>query len=99
MSHKFVFTGLATLIAFMSLTSTGCVALSAGPTFGVFGIPIPVSPYFQDKQEDKFWNQERYATVPILGPLATGGPAVALDPPSDDEVMRAAGEGYLEAGL
>jgi hypothetical protein len=27
--------------------------------------------------------------VPILGPLTAEGPAIALDPPSDDEVMRA----------
>ncbi len=89
MSHKLFFAGLATLIACSSLASTGCVGLSGGPALGVFGIPIPVTPYLQDKQEDKFWNQERYKTVPVLGPLSHGGPAVALDPPSDDEVMRA----------
>jgi hypothetical protein len=60
-----------------------------GPTLGLLSIPIPVTPYLQDKAEDEFWIQERYARVPILGPLTAGGPAVALDPPSDDEVMRA----------
>ena len=32
---------------------------------------------------------ERYERVPILGPLQSGGEIKALDPPSDDEVMRA----------
>jgi hypothetical protein len=73
----------------MGLASTGCVGITAGPNMGFIGIPIPVSPYFQDKKEDEFWIAERYDKVPILGPLTAGGPAVALDPPSDDEVMRA----------
>jgi hypothetical protein len=60
-----------------------------GPSIGILGLPIPVSPYFQDQKEDEFWVHERYERVPILGPLTSGGPAVALDPPSDDEVMRA----------
>lgn len=30
--------------------------------------------------------------VPILGPITSGGPPVALPPPSDDEVMRALGK-------
>ena len=89
MSQKLVLTSISALIALSSLMSTGCVALSMGPTLGPFGLPIPVTPYLQDKQEDKFWIQERYATVPILGPLTSGGPAVALDAPSDDEVVRA----------
>jgi hypothetical protein len=100
MSHKFVFASLSLMFALASLSSTGCVALSMGPTLGVFGIPVPVTPYLQDKQEDKFWIQERYATVPILGPLTSGGPAVALDAPSDDEVMRALERARpLEGGL
>lgn len=59
----------------------------SGPVFGV-PFPIPVSPYFQKKKEDQFWNKERYERLPILGPITAGGPAVALDPPSPDEVMR-----------
>ena len=59
-----------------------------GPNTGV-PWPMPVSPYFQDQNEDEFWMKERYERVPILGPLTAGGPAVALDPPSPDEVMRA----------
>jgi hypothetical protein len=65
------------------------VGISNGPDFGFVGVPIPVSPYFQKKKEDEFIDKERYERVAILGPLTSGGPAVALDPPSDDEVMRA----------
>src|SRR5687767_4867553 len=77
------------LLASSLMAHTGCVGVSSGPNLGPFGIPIPVSPYFQVKAEDEFWIKERYDRVPILGPLTAGGPAVALDPPSDDEVMRA----------
>ena len=38
--------------------------------------------------------------MPILGPITSGGPAVALDPPSDDEVMRALEKARpIEGGL
>ncbi len=67
--------------------STGCTTL--GPSLGIAAFPIPVSPYFQKKKEDEFWNHERYERAPILGPIPAGSPCVALDPPSDDEVMRA----------
>ena len=45
--------------------------------------------YYQKKKEDEFWNHERYDRAPILGPITSGAAIVALDPPSDDEVMRA----------
>lgn len=90
MSRKTFSAALCTLFAVATMaTSTGCIGITSGPNLGIFGIPIPISPYFQKKKEDEFWHQERYARVPILGPLTAGGPAVALDPPSDDEVMRA----------
>ena len=78
----------AILAALMILPLCGCIA-SQGPNLGPFAFPIPVSPYFQKLPEDKFWSHERYDRAPILGPLVPGGPTVALDPPSDDEVMRA----------
>ena len=56
---------------------------------GILAYPIPVSPYFQKRKEDAFWNHERYERAPILGPITSGGEIVALDPPSDDEVMTA----------
>ncbi|WP_254513653.1 hypothetical protein [Anatilimnocola floriformis] len=89
MSHRMALAALCTVMAITSLSSTGCVGLALGTNFGLFGIPIPVSPYFQKKKEDEFWNHERYERAPILPPLAPGGPTVALDPPSDDEVIRA----------
>jgi hypothetical protein len=80
---------LTALAAAMSLTSTGCIGLKAGVDLGPLAIPVPVSPYFQKIKEDQFWNHERYERAPILGPIVPGGPVVALDPPSDDEVIRA----------
>jgi len=73
-------------MVFIALGSTGCIRPTMGP---MLPIPIPVSPYFQDKHEDEAWAKKRYDRVPILGPLTAGGPATALDPPSDDEIMVA----------
>ncbi len=89
MSHRFVIAALGIVCATLSVTNTGCVGLKAGVDLGLLGVPIPVSPYFQKKKEDEFWNHERYERVPILPPLVPGAPTEALDPPSDDEVMRA----------
>ena len=87
------------LLGVALLSSVGCAGL-AGPNLGVFGVPIPVSPYTMDKLEDNFWIKERYDRVPILGPLTGGGPAQALDPPSDDEVMRSLEKAHpIEGGL
>src|SRR5690606_33928281 len=81
---------------------TGCgypLNTTCGPSIQV-PVPIPVSPYFQDKFEDKYWMKERYERVPILGPVTSGGPPVALDPPSEDEIMRALIENrHVEGGL
>ena len=68
---------------------SGCVHTAYGPNVGLLGIPIPVSPYLQDRLEDESIEHERYDRVPILGPITQGGPPKALDPPSDDEIMRA----------
>jgi hypothetical protein len=79
------------LIAVIAATSTGCGwgLTTQGPSLVILGVPIPVSPYFQDNKEDEYWEHERYNRVPILGPITSGGPPIALDEPSDDEVMRA----------
>ena len=87
MSVKTLFPA-AMLLGIVLFHSTGCQT-ATGPQLGALGYPIPVSPYFQDQQEDAYWEKERYERVPILGPLTSGGPAVALDPPTPDEVMRA----------
>ena len=87
-----------TLVAVM----TGCgypLNTTYGPT-PQFPVPIPVSPFFQDQYEDKYWMKERYERVPVLGPITSGGPAVALDPPSEDEIIRALIENqHIEGGL
>ncbi|MEM6979460.1 MAG: hypothetical protein AAF539_07300 [Planctomycetota bacterium] len=71
-------------------TSVGCYGLGGGNVnLGPFGFPLPVSPYQQHREEEKFHIKERYDRVPILGPTTSGGPPIALDPPSDDEVMVA----------
>ena len=89
MNRQFTLPVCASLLFVTLLAGTGCVTNSGGPYLGFVSIPVPVSARLQDKQEDEFWEHERYGRAPILGPIAAGGPAIALDPPSDDEVMRA----------
>ena len=60
--------------------------------------PTPVSPYFQKRHEDQFWVNERYARVPILGPITSGEHPVSLDPPTPDEVMRAMEKAHPVSG-
>jgi hypothetical protein len=95
------FIALSLLLGVSALTNTGCFWVATdGPRLGPLAFPIPVSPYFQDDQEDKFWEHERYERAPILGPISAESPTVALDPPSDDEVMRALERARpLEGGL
>ena len=88
MAYKKIQASFALLVCTVALLATGLFT-SGGPSLGILSIPIPVSPYFQKLQEDKFHIDERYARVPIMGPITAGGPVEALDPPSDDEVMRA----------
>ncbi len=80
-------TGVIALAAVL-LSSVGCAGV-AGPNLTVAGVPIPVTPFMQAKREDEYWQKERYQRVPVLGPLTSGGPVQALDPPSDDEIMIA----------
>lgn len=87
MSRLFSKMSAGLLLSACLFTSTGC--LGPGINLGPFAIPTPVSPYFQDKEELDFHNYKRYARVPILGPTTAGGPVIALDPPSDDEVIQA----------
>ncbi|TWU27532.1 hypothetical protein [Bythopirellula polymerisocia] len=88
---KFTSAILTTVIGIGSLSTTGCFwgVTTLGPNLLPFSIPVPVTPYLQKKKEDEFWQHERYDRAPILGPLTSGADIVALDPPSDDEVMRA----------
>jgi hypothetical protein len=70
------------------LATTGCNT-TYGFRMGPFAYPIPISPYFQYQQEDNAWEKERYKPVLILDPLVPGATQIALDEPSDDEIMRA----------
>ena len=65
--------------------SSGCATYGPNIRNSLCLYPIPLSPFFQDEAEDQAWQKERYDKVPILGPLTQGGPAVALDPLSDDD--------------
>ena len=88
MSRKAACTATGMLGLLWLACAAGCSTV-AGPNLGILNFPIPVSPYFQKLPEDKFWNHERYERMPVLGPLTPNSPATALDPPSEDEVMRA----------
>jgi len=88
MPGKTVSAAVCVLLLLSLLCATGCNT-TLGPKLGILGYPIPMSPYFQKMGEDTFYEHERYDRVPILGPITAGGPAVALDPPSEDEIMRA----------
>lgn len=92
MARPMARTALLILVALPALAMSGCTwPLStqfSGPSWHL-PVLVPLSPYFQKTAEDKFWMRERYQRVPILGPVTSGGPPVALDPPSPDEVMRA----------
>jgi len=87
MSHKTSLIAVAAL-AIVSLCATvGCETVY-GPNLGLMGYPIPVTPFLQDHLEDKAYEHERYERVPIMGPI-TSGTHMALDPPSEDQIMRA----------
>ncbi len=76
------------LLAAVVVSSVGCGPVVFGPNPGALGYPIPMSPYFQKKEEDAFWNHKRYDRAPILGPIQPGAACIAMDAPSEDEVMR-----------
>jgi len=84
-------TNLVVGFILLALSTTGCGwgLTNLGPSLNFLAVPIPVSPYFQDLKEEEFWFKERYDRVPILGPITSGGAPVALDTPSDDEIMIA----------
>ncbi len=101
MFQKSVSAAVASLVCLSLLAASGCLQpTSYGPNIGALGYPVPVSPFFQDALEDQAWEHERYETVPILGAITEGSVAIALDPPSQDEIMRAFEQARpLEGGL
>ncbi len=88
MGKKSAFIPAGLLLAAVILSSTGCQPVIFGPNIGALAYPVPVSPYFQKKEEDAFWNHKRYDRTPILGPFQPGAPEIGFDTPSEDEVMR-----------
>ncbi len=49
--------------------------------------------------EDKLWEDERYNRVPVLDPVeGENAPIFCVDPPSEDQVMRAMPESHTGAG-
>ena len=76
-----------TALAVLMFTASGCTFCSSGVSLGLLSVPIPVSPYFQDKKEDEAL-AERYSKMKILDPIPEGRPHVAEDVPSDDQIMR-----------
>ena len=52
-------------ITLVTVSSTGCYGVHNGFNLGWVGYPLPVSPYYQHKQEEKFWKKERYDRVPV----------------------------------
>jgi hypothetical protein len=94
---------LFTVLGIMSLSSSGCGPMTSlklidgfvdviysGSRFWRTTPIIPVSPYFSQKVEDAYHEEERYGKVPILDPVeGEHAPLFCVDPPSSDEVMRA----------
>ena len=98
MSTKTFLAAALGLVLLSLVSTTGCNT-AYGPNLGILSYPIPMSPYFQDKQEDHFWHEERYDKVPVLGPIIGEDPP-ALDPPTHDEIMRKLEESHrTEGGL
>ena len=88
---------LVVCIAMTTMSASGCTFVSGfGRVLYSYMLfwettpLIPVSPYYSQKIEDAYWEEERYNKVPILDPVeGEHAPLFCLDPPSDDEVMRA----------
>lgn len=78
-----IFTAMAAVL----FTASGCAFCTMGPHLGLLSVPVPVSPYFQNKEEDNAM-AERYAKMKVLDPIPAGRPHVAEDAPSDDQIMR-----------
>lgn len=89
MIRKHILSTASVLTLLLALSSTGCIGLTVpAGSIGIASFPVPVSPYFQQGFEDLHWENLRYGKVAIMDPVVDGC-AVALDPPSDDQVIRA----------
>jgi len=91
--------GVCVVMALLLFSATGRDTIDV-PDMGIHGYPIPVSPYFEDDEEGETCERERCRRVPVLGPVTADGPVKALDPPSEEEVLRALEKAYpIEGGL
>ena len=85
---KNIFTiGCFGVLALAVAATSGCVGV-AGPGLGVGSIPLPVSPYHQQVAEDRAFERERYEKTAVLPQITDASSHIALDPPSDDQVIR-----------
>lgn len=84
-------------VSLLMLNASGCVlyggmehvAFLLGDFFGTTPL-IPVSPYYSELIEDRYIREERYEKVPVLDAVeGQNAPLFCMDPPSQDEVMRA----------
>lgn len=86
----------------MTFVNSGCTIIG-GTLIGGFAtvlyegalfwetLPImPISAYHSQRVEDQLHEDERYNRVPVLDPIeGENAPIFCVDPPSDDQVMRA----------
>jgi hypothetical protein len=86
MTKKFYAIGMGMFAVVLAAATSGCVGI-AGPGLGLASIPLPVSPFHQQKAEDQAFEAARYKKVAVLPPI-TEENHIALDPPSDDQVVR-----------
>ena len=87
MTHKFFTIGCVGAFALTLAMSSGCVGVQ-GPGVGIMSIPAPVLPYHQQQAEDHAFESHRYGKVAILPPIMEEN-HIGLDPPTDDEIVRA----------
>ncbi len=57
--HAWALRSTLAALAMMSISMTGCYGVGSNINLGFLEFPLPVSPYYQHKQEEKFWKQER----------------------------------------
>jgi len=87
MTKKLITIGYFGVLALAVTATCGCIGV-AGPGVGIASLPFPVSPFHQQMAEDYAYEKARYGKVAILPPIEDVGSHIALDPPSDDQVVR-----------
>lgn len=73
------------LLTAVTLAGSGCAPF----VFSHVPMPIPVPPWVSERMEDKYTSRFKERT-PVMPPILPGTPPVTcMDPPSDEEVIRA----------